>query len=850
MVVPNGALLSLLLASPLAAQLFPTPVFPASGFSSRPLAVDLDGDGHIDTAVTDTSSEVLIIQHGDGHGLLATVASLPSGGTPAGLSAGDVTGHGKPDLIVALGFANRLALFESLGGSAYADPVLYYSPGHPSDVELADLDGDGDPDAATANAANTQASVLLNEDGRLGPAHTYGTLQASADVAVSDLDLDGDLDVVVTLQKFGLVKQKTGIAWLPNDGTGTLLTGVMLENGAETIDMLAIADFDENGWPDLAGSASFSDEGLPVFFGQGGGAFGPVQHLSLFLETGVIGTADLDADGHADLMLGASDGAVAVVLGDGAGSFKPHGAPIVGGNFSSAVPVAADLDEDGCLDLLATASGPGVAVLRGDGFGNFPQPLETPVHLGADGLRARDIDLDGLMDVVTASLDGTLSWLRGHGDGTFTELVLDGGDGSHDVDAADIDLDGTMDIVAADYYGGQVIVHQGDGTLTFPAPTALIPCGPGHPASVALGDVGAGAPGPDIVLTAFDVNWVGVIGNDGAGGWLPIVKYSPEQWPDSVQLADLEPDGDLDIVYVRHDDSTLGVLRNSAGTLTGPESYPLGVTFASPGGVALGDLNEDGQPDAVSCNGKAVSVSVLLGTSGGFQTAVVYKVRADAPRDIEIADVDGDAHLDAVLACPGDGVFAILRGDGLGHLQTDTFYCGMHGPSRLALADFDGDGSLDVVTNESYGPDLVTNEFYGYDELALSLSSDLHAGAWCNLGSGLAGAAGTPKLLPAGTLEPSTSVSLALTGAAAGSSAALILGLAAIDAPFKGGILVPSPDAILAGLTTGPAGDFTAAGTLPAGVPSGVTIHAQFWIVDAGGPKGFAASNAVVGTTP
>jgi hypothetical protein len=307
-----------------------------------------------------------------------------------------------------------------------------------------------------------------------------------------------------------------------------------------------------------------------------------------------------------------------------------------------------------------------------------------------------------------------------------------------------------------------------------------------------------------------------------------------------VQLADLEPDGDLDIVYVRHDDSTLGVLRNSAGTLTGPESYPLGVTFASPGSVALGDMNEDGQPDAVSCNDKANSVSVLLGTSGGFQTAVVYELRADAPEDIEIADVDGDSHLDVALACSGDGVFAILRGDGLGHLQAGEFYCGMYNPSRLALADFDGDGGLDVVTS-------VGN---GYEELALSLSSDLHAGAWCNLGSGLPGAAGTPKLVPEGTLEPSSTVSLALTGAAPVSSAVLILGFAAIDVPFKGGILVPSPDAILAGLPTGPAGDFTAAGTLPASVPSGVTIHAQFWIVDAGGPKGFAASNAVVGTTP
>src|SRR5262245_9187881 len=276
--------LALLLAAPASAQLFPTPVFPAaSSFPGALVAVDLDGDGHIDTAVTNSFSSLLVIQHGDGHGLLATVASLTSVSTPAGLSAGDVTGDGKLDLIVALGYANKLVVYTSLGGSAYAAPVLYYSPGWPIDVELADLDGDGDPDAATANSSTAQVSVLLNKNGRLGPAQTYGDVQHAVDVAVRDLDLDGDLDVVVTLQKFGLVKQKSGMAWYSNDGTGTLLTGVLLDNGDVTVDMLAIADFDENGWPDLAGSASFTAEGLPVFFGQGGGAFGPVQHLPLFL---------------------------------------------------------------------------------------------------------------------------------------------------------------------------------------------------------------------------------------------------------------------------------------------------------------------------------------------------------------------------------------------------------------------------------------------------------------------------------------------------------------------------------------------------------------------------------------
>ena len=68
MLLPNGALLSLLLVSPLAAQLFPTPVFPTSAFPSALVAVDLDGDGHIDTAVTNQRAQGLRRQQrGRGH---------------------------------------------------------------------------------------------------------------------------------------------------------------------------------------------------------------------------------------------------------------------------------------------------------------------------------------------------------------------------------------------------------------------------------------------------------------------------------------------------------------------------------------------------------------------------------------------------------------------------------------------------------------------------------------------------------------------------------------------------------------------------------------------------------------
>jgi hypothetical protein len=68
MSLPNSALLSLLLASPLAAQLFPTPVFPTGDSGIALVAVDLDGDGHIDTAVTNQRAQGLRRQQrGRGH---------------------------------------------------------------------------------------------------------------------------------------------------------------------------------------------------------------------------------------------------------------------------------------------------------------------------------------------------------------------------------------------------------------------------------------------------------------------------------------------------------------------------------------------------------------------------------------------------------------------------------------------------------------------------------------------------------------------------------------------------------------------------------------------------------------
>src|SRR5262245_42454178 len=136
-------LLALLLAAPASAQLFPTPVYPTTSPEAGVglIVLDLDGDGHLDAAVTDPVGGHVIVQHGDGHGQLATVATLGLANSAIGLSAGDLQGDGLLDLVAARWQAGKLVVYTALGGSSYAAPLLVTAGNEPRDVELADLDG-------------------------------------------------------------------------------------------------------------------------------------------------------------------------------------------------------------------------------------------------------------------------------------------------------------------------------------------------------------------------------------------------------------------------------------------------------------------------------------------------------------------------------------------------------------------------------------------------------------------------------------------------------------------------------------------------------------------------------------
>ncbi|MFT7464746.1 MAG: hypothetical protein ACI9EF_003105 [Pseudohongiellaceae bacterium] len=124
------------------------------------------------------------------------------------------------------------------------------------------------------------------------------------------------------------------------------------------------------------------------------------------------------------------------------------------------------------------------------------------------------------------------------------------------------------------------------------------------------------------------------------------------------------------------------------------------------------------------------------------------------------------------------------------------------------------------------------------------------AGIWTDLGNGLAGSTGVPVLTGSGPLTAGSFNPIELSNTLPLTSTFFIAGFSALNAPLKGGILVPTPDILIAGIPTDATGGWSLSSAWPPGVPTGFLTYWQTWIPDAAGVVGFAATNGLSSQTP
>jgi len=117
------------------------------------------------------------------------------------------------------------------------------------------------------------------------------------------------------------------------------------------------------------------------------------------------------------------------------------------------------------------------------------------------------------------------------------------------------------------------------------------------------------------------------------------------------------------------------------------------------------------------------------------------------------------------------------------------------------------------------------------------------------IGHGLPGSNGIPRLQGDGMLEDGSPISLTLTGALPGAAAFIVVGSDVLGVPFRQGVLVPQPDLIL-NVNADASGALQLAGNWPANLPANTPLYVQAWFQDPAGPAGWCASNALSLITP
>jgi hypothetical protein len=203
-----------------------------------------------------------------------------------------------------------------------------------------------------------------------------------------------------------------------------------------------------------------------------------------------------------------------------------------------------------------------------------------------------------------------------------------------------------------------------------------------------------------------------------AGQFKRAVYYHAGQAPYQVIATQLTNSGNLDLVMADYLSNQIVVLL---GKGDGTFQKPMVFSVPAPIGLAVGDLNGDGNGDLVvveSGGTGAGALAVFLGHGDGtFSFNASYQLGSEAGF-VTVADFDGDGKLDVAETDAGngsEGVLRVFRGTGKGTLLKPTVYKIPDTPGALAAADLNGDhhpdlavvqyatGSVGVLINDGTG---------------------------------------------------------------------------------------------------------------------------------------------------
>jgi hypothetical protein len=326
-------------------------------------------------------------------------------GTQANLTAsvrmGDLDGDKDLDIVVANGrhWPQQNLLFFNQGRSRFnlarplgRDLATSYA------TELADLDNDGDLDIAVGNDTAPNEVFLNDGQGQFRLHANFGEPISIRSLTLADIDGDGDVDILAN------ARGRQNLIHL-NDGHARFPTSIPFGNVGDSTLGVAVADLNEDGHPDLILANRDAQQNF-VLINNGRTDFSKrIPFGSGRDESRAVAVSDLDGDGHLDWVIGNIGEPNAVYFGDGTGSARKslRFGRSDGRTYALAL---ADMDKDGKPDIVVGNSSQENAVFFNDGGGGefrelrFGQASEVTYNLTVG-----DFDQNGYPDIAVANSD-------------------------------------------------------------------------------------------------------------------------------------------------------------------------------------------------------------------------------------------------------------------------------------------------------------------------------------------------------------------------------------------------------------------------------------------------------------